>query len=146
MSVMVSTTEGRIEKITPKLSLQWLHQDQLVLYQVQDTTLATVDALIESQIAVIRAWPQAKPFRMVQDLSAPAVVLSPYFRQRLDEVADAFRERNLSGYSAVILPDSVVYRVYTTFGRMVSRRAGPGMKQAYFMDKQEALAWIEQPL
>lgn len=134
------------EHFSDSVQLEWLHDGKVFMHTMTDSKRHSVDEYIESNLNLIRNWDNNRPFLAIQNISADGVTLTPYLRGRVGEIAIALRERQLTGYSAIILPNNIMMRVFSFFGRIVASGAGPFFEQQYFMSLEAGQEWIEQKL
>lgn len=137
-------TNNAVENIADGVKRQWILDGDVVLYTMTDSSKDNVDAYIESNIQMVREWPRPKPFLNVQDISSGEVLLTPYFRTRLQEVEAVLKEYKQDGFSAIILPDTFMFRIFSMFGRFFTQRVGTGLEQRYFTDTDKGIEWITE--
>ncbi len=129
-------------EIVPGLMRETRHDGRAMYYTIARTTHLVIDAYIDDNLKLLHEWPAEKPLYLYHDISAPEVSLTPYFRDRLTEVADVLAEGNVKGYSAVLLENSLLSNLFVVFGRMFSRRAKDTFTQMYFVQPDKAEAWL----
>jgi hypothetical protein len=132
-------------QVTPHLTREIWYGGKMIVHRLTSSSRETVDAYIDSVLADIRTWDRSQPYYNVQDVSHHSVQLTTYMRGRLDEVAVAIRQRDLTTYAAVILPPGLVARLMTAYGALFTRRGGK-INQRYFDRTDKGFAWVEQQM
>lgn len=144
IEIPVRTTEGR-HTIVPHLTIEWLHGGQVLVYTMTSSEESVLDAYFQINFQLMdeaEATPQDL-FLVAHDLSHPDVNLTPYFRKRLNEVAERIKQGTVQYRSAVILEENISGMVLKFFGNRFTKNAKNTI-QPFFTDRDKALAWVEQ--
>jgi hypothetical protein len=134
-----------IETIAEDVEREWRHNGRLVIFRLKNVTRASIDAFIDSQLQGIRTFPVGLMMFSMLDISGDAMTLTPYFRDRLEELVAAISQRNLTGYSAIVMPDGFKHRIFRVMSQFFPRQVGK-FEQKYFLDREEGKLWIEEKM
>lgn len=138
----MSALLGRVEHITSNLTREWREPDLVVLVMT-DVRRETVDAYIQTLLDQLAEWPREAVLYGLYDISAPGVSLTPYFRSRLIEIADYLKATGKRTCSAIVVPNTLMFRIFTLFGDMFTNRTGDDIiTQKMFLNQQAALNWL----
>jgi hypothetical protein len=132
----------KIHYILPTLTRRDGYNGRLIVYTLTDSSREAVEAYISDAIEMMKRLPPGQPLYTMHDISARSVSLTPHFRTRLNDIADYIREHNLSGSSAVILPNTFMNRIFALFAGSFSRRAN--MEQRLFTRLDDATRWMDK--
>ncbi|MCU0513216.1 MAG: hypothetical protein MUE40_11685 [Anaerolineae bacterium] len=136
--------ERDLEHLTPAVIRERRYAGRWTLYTLHNAERPNIDAYINDALHGLADLPAGQTLYMLHDLSSPQVALTPYFRARLGEVADYLKAHHITGYSAVVLPDTLMNRIFAIFAGSFSRRAG--VEQRLFTRYDEAATWMERVL
>ena len=139
-------TVSSSEIITPQLIREWRHDNTMMIYTLSSPERDHILDFADANIETIAAWSPEQVMYTVQDISAPGMGLTEYFRNRLTDIVDASIEANVRIISAMILPDTLMYRIFALFGQKLVKRSGGRITQQYFTDRAQGIAWVESQL
>ncbi|MCU0513218.1 MAG: hypothetical protein MUE40_11695 [Anaerolineae bacterium] len=134
-------TANTIIQLAGGVTRQNLHHGQVIVYTFSDSQRETIDAYMADELALLKAQPPGEKLYLMHDMGHPRAVLTPYLRARLEEIPAVVQAASLSGYSATILPDTIMNRILALFVTSFGRRTG--MVQGLFTRREEALRWLE---
>jgi hypothetical protein len=137
------THDSAVEQIAPGLTREWRHGRRMVIYTLTNPSRQAIDAYIDSNIELVKSWPRDQIMYNVQDISHKNMVLTEHFRARLTEVADVVRGHGVRTKAAIILPDTLMFRVFSMFGRFFVNRSRQHIIQRYFVDRKAGIEWVE---
>lgn len=124
--------------------VEWLENGQIIAFTVLDSHQTTVDTYIQACFEYLDSLADDGTIFMLHDISDKNVGLTPYFRKRLEDIAKHIKEKALQGYSAVLLPDTMLSQIMVNFGRLFSRQSG--VQQVFFTKPDKARQWLRQAL
>ena len=84
-------------------------------------------------------WQSDEPYYALQDVSHENMSITPYARQRWEEIRAYRNERKL--YAAIVLPKTFVANLIQLHFRTSKVRSGA--KFRFFTSRDDALAWLE---
>jgi hypothetical protein len=132
----------KVEKITPHLTREWRDSNLVTLIMTQ-VHRDDVDAYIRTLRENLDNW-QSGILYGVYDISAPGNSLTPYFRERLNEFADYSKTTSKQTCSAIVVPNTLMSRIFGLFADLFARRTGREIiTQKIFTNKDAAWRWIE---
>ncbi len=126
-----------VEWLSPSVSRQWLMNNRVVVFSVTDAKRESVDKWAEACKTAIANWPPDQPVLLMHDLSARGLALTPYARERAQDIAKTRPEAR--GRVAVILSSSLAATLIQLFLR--SERETPRTHRA-FASREKGLAWL----
>jgi hypothetical protein len=151
---MIDTTQKTLpDSIPPKttkgatllgggVTLEWFDEGEIAHFVLVNCRRETVDAYIDTNLLLLKHWDLSVDMRIFHDISHPDVSLTPYFRQRLNDIIPVINETGVHGVSAVLMSKGFLETVIAFFGNAFNRRT-PNFKQRYFTDRTKALAWLQ---
>jgi len=140
--LMPTYVEENIVVINEHLRRYWLFDGQAVVYELRDDDRATIDAWFAAVTDVMADWSADKPAATIHDMRH--VSLTPYARAKSSELSKNLRE--VRGYSAVVVANTVYGAVVKTFANLLSWQTQPNIKRQVFTSLEDACAYIEQML
>jgi hypothetical protein len=134
MSIITETLENGVIKT-------WNADTSIYTFTVPNSNRATTDTYIDAVLETIRNWDSSKPYYGIEDITNPAVSLTPYMRGRLPEITKLFKEREITAYIGLVMDSSFTAGVMNAFGRILS------MNNRYivinsFTDISKAQEWL----
>lgn len=147
MSEESTTVQAQTEVIQlgDHVTLEWLDEGRIAVFVMKNSTRSAVDAYIDGNLDVIRNWDDSKLFCVMTDASSPDVAVTPYLRERLNEVSDLIKTRELRGFSALVMQRGFMTSIIRLAGNTFLRRAGK-LHQRYFLNREQALEWLRKSL
>lgn len=94
---------------------------------------------------MLAQWDKSKVYYTLQDVSHPDVMMTPYLREKLNEVMNYINKNKIQVRSALVLSPGFAGTMLKTFGGILNIRARY-MIQRYFTDEAEAMAWLESEM
>jgi hypothetical protein len=131
-------SESGLEQIAPGLTRSWLMDRRIVVFRATTPTRPVVDAWIACVKRTMQDWPASQPYLAIHDFSAPKVSLTPYARQRSEELIPLNTGRQ--GYAALILAPTYVAQVIRLFLHTQSRQ---GNENRVFFSMDKAIIWLD---
>jgi hypothetical protein len=132
-----------VETITPHLTREW-RESNLVVLTMTDVRRENVDAYIQTLRENLDKWDASRVLYGVYDISTPGMSLTPYFRERLNQYADYSKATGKSTCSAIVVPNTLMSRIFALFGDIFTRRTGKEIiNQKMFTHHDAAWRWIE---
>ena len=110
---------------TPNVMFRWLHDGRAFEACITSSSRDDIDAYVNANITALRLWDAAQPFYSLQDVSHHSVIITPYFRSRLDGVTKVMKETGLHGSSVIVMSNTVTGRMVQVYGRVFARKAEP---------------------
>lgn len=132
------------EEIIPGLQLEWLYENRIVMLTLSSAERNVIDAYVDLNIAVIRAWPEDRLYLTIQAVRS-GFTMTPYLSRSALEIFKVCRELGISGRNAVIVPHP---RLAQIMQLLIQTRRGltPDLKARMFSDRDQALNWLIEAL
>ncbi|HRF95567.1 MAG TPA: hypothetical protein PLZ51_10245 [Aggregatilineales bacterium] len=140
-TIPAKTTQGPTS-LGGGVTLEWFDNGDMLSFVLTDCRRETVDFYINTNITLLNHWDLSTPMKILHDISHENVSLTPYFRQRLNEIIPIINQTGVHGTSAVVMSKGFLETVIAFFGNAFNRRT-PNFKQRYFTDHTKALAWLK---
>jgi hypothetical protein len=141
---MIGTQEGYIEQVNKGCTLERRHDGQMVIFTISDVRPETLESYLTKGEQVVHDHPRDRPLYMLNDCSHPNVSLTPYFRERLNNMIEFLKRENKTMYHAIVPPNTLFFRIFVLFMNMYSQRVRDvNMTQRAFANRTEALKWLE---
>ena len=141
---MVGTQEGQIEQINKGCTLERRHHGQMVIFTITDARHETLESYLAKGEQVVHDHPSDRPLYMLNDCSHPNVSLTPYFRERLNNMVEFLKREDKTMYLAIVPPNTLFFRIFVLFMNMYGQRVRDvKMTQRAFANRTEALQWLE---
>ena len=132
---------SQAEKLADTVTRIWDNDLNAVIFEMADANRVSVDAYIEGNLEILRKHDKTKTLYTIQDISNPAVTLTPYLRKRLDEITTYVKTHQIQVCTAIVMGDSFTGRVMRVFGHLFTINARY-LKQVYFTDVAAARNWL----
>lgn len=130
-----------LEQLAPNVTRRRDNALHTVLFEMKDTSRDSVDAYIEGNLEILRNQDKTQTLYTIQDISNPAVTLTPYLKERLNEVTAYIKNNKIQVCTAIVMADNFTGRVMRIFGRLFTINARY-LTQVYFTDMSSARNWI----
>jgi len=130
-----------VEKLSDTVTRREDTDLSVVIFEILDSNRSSVDVYIDSNLETLRNWDKTKPLYLIQDISNKAVALTPYLKERLNEIMAYIKDNQMQVRTALVIPNDFNGRVAQMFGRLFTAN-GHYMKQSYFTDIASARNWI----
>ncbi len=130
---------GRGTHLAPGVVSETLDEGQIVIFTFADAAIATIDAAVEALGDLMRRCDEAgRPLRVLLDLSQPAVILTPYARERVTALT-SIRPR-LRGRVALLAQEGtpVAHQV----NRVLRSTLYQYRERSLFFRREQALDWL----
>lgn len=137
------TDEQQLKTLAPGLMREVLHGGQLVIYSMSMADDEAQAACVEDGRALLASWPTERPLYLMFDLSHDGIVLTPLFRQRLQELTALCAERELHGACVFALPPQMPDVVFALNAREL-RQGGGRVEHQVFTRREDAMDWLHQ--
>lgn len=131
------------EQLAKTVSRHWSEDQSTVIFTMSDSSRESVTAYIDGNLDVLKNWDKSKILYTIQDISGPAVMLTPYLKDRLNEVTDHIKSNRLYVRTAIVMENNFTGQVMRAFGRLFTINARY-LRQAYFTDMAQAQEWIRK--
>jgi hypothetical protein len=126
---------------TSGLTVEQLHDGQIVIFTVHDMSPATVEAWANKVIEMTEAR-QAKHICYIHDASYVAFSMTPHFRRHSERIAAAHPDAE--GHVAIILRESILLKLTRIFIENLVKRAQPKIATRIFFERGQALEWLTE--
>lgn len=137
---MSTKEENTVQQITPYLSRENLHDGRIVIFTLTSMTRATVDAWVSACVDIMRVCAEEDQTMLIlQDLSHPDAVQTPYSKKRGAEATSAYP--HVRGRTAFILPKNVLKEPIRHFMQSQSNQS---RERDAFHERENALAWLRE--
>ena len=138
-------THENAERYNYGISRSWLDKGQIVVIKTEgDMSRNAINTWASLLILTIQDWDKEKPLAALHDLSHPNQGLTPYARERTAELLKQLPNTR-QNYSAVVLPQSFMFRIVEMFIRTPIFRH-PCHEIRVFTNRETALAWLREKL
>ncbi len=125
------------------LTVEQLHDGQIVIFTVHDMSPATVEAWANKVIELTEAR-QAKNIHYIHDASHVAFSMTPHFRRHSERITAAHPDAE--GYVGIILRESLLLKVTRIFIENLVKRSQPKITTRIFFDRSYALDWLTESI
>jgi len=139
-------TVSSSEIINPRLIREWRHDDQMIIYTLSSTESTFVTDYANANLETVRFWSPEQVMYAVHDLSANGMALTQHLCTCLDNLAQTTVDAGIQMEIALILPDTLMYRIFTRFGQTLMQRSQGHITLHYFTDRAKGIAWAERQL
>lgn len=120
------------------MTFEWLNEDTIVVVSLKTVNRASIDLCQQVLHYLLSQWPQDKPLHALYDF--PEVGLTPYLRQKMNELRDS-KPPTLKCKLAVIIPNnSLGYIMYLYWHAYP--QGNPDIQVQMFDNKATALEWL----
>ena len=123
------------------LTVERLHDGQIVIFTVLDMTPETVERWANKVIEVTEAR-RAKDIFYIHDATHVAFAMTPHFRRHSERVTNAHPDAE--GAVAIILRESLLLKVTRIIIENLVKRSQPKIATRIFFDRTQALNWLVQ--
>ncbi len=130
----------RKEVFDNDVCLEWLDNDQIVIFSAPRPSRSTVDTWAEKVIEITDKY--RHKVRYIHDFSQSRVVLTPYAREKAKIVNSTHPDAK--GYVAVILQRTVLSSALSLFLKQDLLRRQPNIINRIFFNREDALAWLRK--
>jgi hypothetical protein len=130
----------KVHQLHNHVSLEWV-DGCIAFFTLTASVKDALDIYIDVNIQIINNAKSGQWLLSMHDISHPNVTLNPYFRARLNEVAEMIRDDDKIHRSGIILANNIMGRVFSVFGNLFSSRAY-NTEQRYFNSRDRALSWL----
>jgi len=135
------TTE--IENLDNDITMEWNISQTQVTFTMSASHRNAVDSYIDANLDILKKWDHAKILYTIQDISSPDVALTPYLKERLNEITDYIKSNQIQVRTGVVLSNNLTGQLMQIFGRIFTINA-KYLKQVYFTDIKSAQDWIDR--
>jgi hypothetical protein len=149
-----STSMNGPQVITPGLAVEWLFQQQIVVYRVTSISIKLLEIWTETTVQIIDRWPKDKPYRALHDLSAKGVGISysvqvqyellnlGITKQGRQQVEHILGQRlDFTAQIALLFNSSFSGNVGQVFANL-NKNYLPTIQYKAFFDQEAALEWL----
>ncbi len=132
-----------IEQVAPGVLRQWLHNGNLICYEISDTSRPAIDAWINAARATANSWKFGQPVLSLYEFTDRKMQLTPYLQRRASELR--VMRPDLRVWAAIVLPNTLTSQLLghavQMFLQVVLR---PNSYTQIFYSRAKALAWLEE--
>lgn len=132
-------TDDWIESVDSGVTLEWIHNRQILRLQLTSISFGAVDAWINAVLHLLANHPVDRPCLAIYDFSDEQITLTPYIKSRAQEIARAFPD--VKGRVAVLSPRGGAGRLLRLFVNQLMR-IDRGRQMQVFFTRGEAVAWL----
>ncbi|MFQ3534383.1 MAG: hypothetical protein SNJ58_00760 [Aggregatilineales bacterium] len=143
--VSFSIQASPIEILVPDgLSFQWILNGKATSFVATNATRQVVDAWISKQLELLKGWNPNRIAFMINSFAAPDCVVTPYARQRLNDLIKATSHiRSLSctiiARSALAMPVVLLSNAINTSARRHSKS-----QNLIFYKHEDGIRWLQR--
>lgn len=134
-------TENPIEGLT----IERLKAESITIYSLHNSKRNTVDAYIDNNLKMLSEAPDGTTIYSLHDLSGGNVPLTPYLRNRLNEVTSYINSSSNPVRTAIVMENDFMGQVMQSFGRIFNMRSR-NLVQRYFVNRDDALSWLREQM
>ncbi|NJL93656.1 MAG: hypothetical protein HC915_07950 [Anaerolineae bacterium] len=127
---------------TMSVEMDWLDEQRILVFRLHDASNATIDTWTSLASKIYLAWPSDRPYRVLYDLRAPALSLTPYARQKILISAGFIPPR--AGRVAILLAQSLHGQLIEIFLRLELQHVHPSLARQVFHEPDVALNWLRE--
>ncbi|MCC7447818.1 MAG: hypothetical protein IT324_10390 [Anaerolineae bacterium] len=138
---MNTPSQPNVEQFGPYLTREWLDDRQIILYTATSVSRDVIDQWVESIRGLRADWPPDRPFLNLYDLSSTDTSLTPYIRQRFQELMQEYHAYH--GRTAIVIKKSFLAQLLQMF--LDSQPKGPRQRKIFF-NRDQGLQWLRQAL
>ncbi len=127
------------------VTYQWIENERILVVRMGEPTREAVDIWANFMLDLFKNWPANKRLLTLQDQSSDKMTVTPYMRQRANEVDQASAKLATDGRLAMVLYKSIT----TTIVKLVANSFGSqnrSIERRFFTNTDEALAWLKAAL
>lgn len=135
MITLPPTNQMDEESFHPHVRFQWILEGKAYALTLTASTREAVDVYTECNIAAMSQWPEGHLFFALQDFSHPDVLITPYFRKRVEDVVAEIQRVKVKGYSIVALANNLTGNFIRMYGGVFGRKADP-IKQHWVVGRE----------
>ncbi|MFW5696466.1 MAG: hypothetical protein ACOCXR_01630 [Phototrophicaceae bacterium] len=136
---------SRVETFDYGISRYWIADGRIAVIATEgNMRREAIDSWAEATLGLMDIWPEGQPYAHIQKLDAPGQGFTQYSRQRTQELI-ARLPSDRPCYTAVVLADAFINRVFGFFLRTV-RHNGKQQQERVFFTLDEAQAWLLEKL
>ncbi|MFP4322409.1 MAG: hypothetical protein ACLFTK_08140 [Anaerolineales bacterium] len=127
---------GSSHKIAYGITYEWLADNTILRVHIDSYERDSVDALAQFAIDVHKN--HAPPYNFLYEVDNPKIVLTPYARRHLAQMADLYQ--NEPGRTAYVLPYRDINHAMRFF--LMARKSQTRQREI-FQNQAAALAWLQ---
>lgn len=129
---------SNVQEIAPGITMEWLHNDQIIAYTMGTSDSGYVDDLVKVVHQNMENWPADRPYLAIYEITNNDMFLTPHVRTRLKDALTSFPD--LHGRYAAVLPGGGTSHAIRLF-LMTTHRQGV-REHKIFRDRETALTWL----
>ena len=130
-------TDQTLVELTDNVTFRWLQGGRAYEIVTKGSTRKDVDTCIDANLAAIQSWNQNQTFYSVQDFTHRDVQITPYFKSRLNDVAEAMDTYQVKGASMIVLDGGLAGQLMKILSRFFVSKVKP-VQQVWFTDINKA--------
>jgi len=118
-------SDNTVIQLSDAITFQWVHDGAAYIIEVRNSRRDTIDLYIAASLKLVNEWDKSKPFYSLQDISHEDFQMTPYLRERLNEVLSAMKESGMDGRSVIVMGNSFAGRIMQVLGRFFAQQSKP---------------------
>lgn len=128
------------------ITLRWYDEQQIVAFQLESLSQATVDAWVESVKQLLRHWRREQPLLSLYDMGHNTEILTAYARHRAALLAAELEDldTDLHGKVAVVIPPTAQARFMRVFIQTMILDGPRKFDFEIFNNIEAALLWLRK--
>ncbi|MCE7949287.1 MAG: hypothetical protein DYG88_17855 [Chloroflexi bacterium CFX4] len=132
--------------VPDELSFRWILNGKAIAFVSFNATRRVVDAWINKQMEMLQTWDTNRISFMLNDFSAPSCVVTPYARERINELVKS--SPNITAYTTTILGRTALSMPVVLLSNAInsaSRRRNKSQTMIFYKH-DEAVQWLQRRL
>ncbi len=133
----------KTEQVSPHVSLEWLHDGQMIVYHFEIISATEEAKIVRSKINDVFAnWPENRPYAVMYNFKK--ITWSPQLRKQAEDDYQMIPPDKPT-FMAVVLPNTPLAHMIRLFMRAQQRKyRNTKTESRAFMSYDEALAWLKE--
>lgn len=138
-------SDSSLTTIMPGLTFQWLKGGRIAAFTLTSHAHQVIESYFQANYSLMDEAERTPDEWMVMlhDISDKNIVMTPLFKNRLDEIAARIRTGQVQFRTAIVLAKSPMSMVFSIFGNTFSHRA-KNTVQKFFTSREAAIEWLEE--
>jgi hypothetical protein len=126
------------------LSFQWILNGKALAFVAANATRRVVDAWMDKQAELLKTWNPNRIAFMINSFAAPECVMTPYARQRLNELVK--RTEHIKALSCTIIARSALGMPVVLASNAVNTitRYRTGSQNMVFYKHDDGVRWLQR--
>ncbi|MFP4323685.1 MAG: hypothetical protein ACLFTK_14625 [Anaerolineales bacterium] len=120
------------------VTARWIAPGRIFQTTLHSMAPESIDTYIATNLQLTENWDSRYPMLILNDLSAPTITMTPYFRNELKRIARTAQEAPMDTHAAIVLQNGIVHQMMKLFALTFGRLSDS--KQQFFTDYDDAVA------